>query len=464
MHARHLYPCCVDARACGVSRDELQQRLRERGRRDTSVHFRAVHLHSYYRERFGFARGMFPHAEAVSDPTLSLPLSPAHARRATSIGSSRPARLSPLMPVTADLRVLFRAPAGPAARLRSPGALPLAGARARRAAAHCDSRRPARARGGARARLRRGRRPGRRAVIARVAPDVADRGRSDRRRRAPLDCLRAPRRLPRGDGARPRSRRLRRRPGGGRQRRALERRSSDRPAGGSEDPQPRAFCAGRASRFSIRRSRRRCAPCASPRAAARPDRARRRAARGARAAPSPAPCGARCRGRRIRIAGGFAVAPAGRSPARDRIPGPARSTGWRASWRRATWPWSAAASRCTKPARAAWPRWRVPVVVPQRPTVRGFVTGGRGARRRDGRGGRRTRGARRRVPAASAGRATRAGGAGPAAGGRPRRGPRGRRHPAAGARRTRGQGLARGHAESLMTSSDLRSRRHALRA
>ena len=44
---------------------------------DTSIHFRAVHLHSYYRERFGFAPGMFPHAEAVSETTLSLPLSPA---------------------------------------------------------------------------------------------------------------------------------------------------------------------------------------------------------------------------------------------------------------------------------------------------------------------------------------------------------------------------------------------------
>jgi dTDP-4-amino-4,6-dideoxygalactose transaminase len=43
----------------------------------TSVHFRAVHLHSYYRDRFGFQRGMFPNAETVSDQTLSLPLSPA---------------------------------------------------------------------------------------------------------------------------------------------------------------------------------------------------------------------------------------------------------------------------------------------------------------------------------------------------------------------------------------------------
>jgi dTDP-4-amino-4,6-dideoxygalactose transaminase len=43
----------------------------------TSVHFRAVHLHPYYQKRFGLRRGMFPAAEAVSDTTLSLPLSAA---------------------------------------------------------------------------------------------------------------------------------------------------------------------------------------------------------------------------------------------------------------------------------------------------------------------------------------------------------------------------------------------------
>ena len=76
VHARHLYPVLVDPAACGVSRDGLQLRLRDAGV-DTSIHFRAVHLLSYYQQRFGFERGMFPHAETVSDTTLSLPLSPA---------------------------------------------------------------------------------------------------------------------------------------------------------------------------------------------------------------------------------------------------------------------------------------------------------------------------------------------------------------------------------------------------
>jgi dTDP-4-amino-4,6-dideoxygalactose transaminase len=76
VHARHLYTVLVDAAAAGISRDTLQARLRDRGV-STSIHFRALHLHPYYQERFGFRRGMFPAAEAVSDTTLSLPLSAA---------------------------------------------------------------------------------------------------------------------------------------------------------------------------------------------------------------------------------------------------------------------------------------------------------------------------------------------------------------------------------------------------
>jgi dTDP-4-amino-4,6-dideoxygalactose transaminase len=74
-HARHLYTVLVDQSA-GISRDRLQERLTERGI-STSIHFRALHLHPYYQERFGFTRGMFPVAETLSDTTLSLPLSAA---------------------------------------------------------------------------------------------------------------------------------------------------------------------------------------------------------------------------------------------------------------------------------------------------------------------------------------------------------------------------------------------------
>jgi dTDP-4-amino-4,6-dideoxygalactose transaminase len=41
----------------------------------TGIHFTALHLLSYYAQRFALRRGMFPAAEAISDRTLSLPLS-----------------------------------------------------------------------------------------------------------------------------------------------------------------------------------------------------------------------------------------------------------------------------------------------------------------------------------------------------------------------------------------------------
>lgn len=74
-HARHLYTVLVEPES-GWTRDELAAALRSSGIM-TSVHFRAVHLFTYYAERFGFKRGMWPVAERVSDTTLSLPLSAA---------------------------------------------------------------------------------------------------------------------------------------------------------------------------------------------------------------------------------------------------------------------------------------------------------------------------------------------------------------------------------------------------
>jgi dTDP-4-amino-4,6-dideoxygalactose transaminase len=73
-HGRHLYTILVDEATCGRTRDALRQALADRGV-VTSVHFPALHLHSYYANRFGYQRGMYPVAEAIADRTLSLPLS-----------------------------------------------------------------------------------------------------------------------------------------------------------------------------------------------------------------------------------------------------------------------------------------------------------------------------------------------------------------------------------------------------
>jgi len=77
VHARHLYTVLV-TQETGWSRDDLIGALSARGI-TTSVHFRALHLHPYYRDRYGFRRGQFPAAELVSDSVISLPLSGAMA-------------------------------------------------------------------------------------------------------------------------------------------------------------------------------------------------------------------------------------------------------------------------------------------------------------------------------------------------------------------------------------------------
>jgi len=74
-HARHLYQVQLEPSA-PMGRDELLQALNERNI-GTGVHYRGVHLHSYYRDRYGLSPDDFPVASRISDRTLSLPLGPA---------------------------------------------------------------------------------------------------------------------------------------------------------------------------------------------------------------------------------------------------------------------------------------------------------------------------------------------------------------------------------------------------
>ena len=52
----------------------MMRELHER-RVGTGVHYTALHLHPYYRERFGYREGQFPNTERIGRSTLSLPLS-----------------------------------------------------------------------------------------------------------------------------------------------------------------------------------------------------------------------------------------------------------------------------------------------------------------------------------------------------------------------------------------------------
>jgi dTDP-4-amino-4,6-dideoxygalactose transaminase len=73
-HAVHLYPVLVDPE-CGVARDAVLDGLLER-RIGTGVHYRGVHLHPYYRTRYGIDPASLPVATDMSQRTLSLPLCP----------------------------------------------------------------------------------------------------------------------------------------------------------------------------------------------------------------------------------------------------------------------------------------------------------------------------------------------------------------------------------------------------
>src|SRR5262249_24953002 len=74
-HARHLYTLLLDLDRLRAGRDEVQRALPGQ-RIGTGVHYRALHLHRYYKEALGYARGDLPNAEWISERTLSLPLSP----------------------------------------------------------------------------------------------------------------------------------------------------------------------------------------------------------------------------------------------------------------------------------------------------------------------------------------------------------------------------------------------------
>ncbi len=145
-HARHLYTVLVDPDS-GWTRDALGAALQREGI-STSVHFKALHLQPYYAERFRLRRGMFPVAELVSERTLSLPLSSAMTdEQVNRVVYGAPHVVADTMSgrPAAGVQRHLRGGRGAAHRLRTPGSLPFAGARARGCAG----------RGGARHRRRR---------------------------------------------------------------------------------------------------------------------------------------------------------------------------------------------------------------------------------------------------------------------------------------------------------------------
>ena len=71
--AWHLYAVRVDPKVARTGRDEIFRALRAEGL-GVNVHYIPVHLHPYYRQRFGDRSGRWPIAEQASSELISLPM------------------------------------------------------------------------------------------------------------------------------------------------------------------------------------------------------------------------------------------------------------------------------------------------------------------------------------------------------------------------------------------------------
>ena len=71
--AWHLYPVRVNPQRLSADRAHLFRALRAENI-GVNVHYIPVHLHPYYRDRFGYRGGEYPAAEAAYEQLISLPM------------------------------------------------------------------------------------------------------------------------------------------------------------------------------------------------------------------------------------------------------------------------------------------------------------------------------------------------------------------------------------------------------
>lgn len=74
-HSWHLFILRLRPKTLAIGRNEFIRRLKEAGI-GTSVHFIPLHLHPFYRDRYGYSSGDFPRAEDAYARCLSLPIYP----------------------------------------------------------------------------------------------------------------------------------------------------------------------------------------------------------------------------------------------------------------------------------------------------------------------------------------------------------------------------------------------------
>lgn len=75
-HAWHLFTPCLQSNKAGLDRDKLVEAMKAENI-GIGVHYQAVHVFSWYKERFGWKPNDFPQALRAGETILSLPLFPA---------------------------------------------------------------------------------------------------------------------------------------------------------------------------------------------------------------------------------------------------------------------------------------------------------------------------------------------------------------------------------------------------
>jgi perosamine synthetase len=79
IHSWHLFPIKLRLEKLSTDRNMFIQRLKEAGV-GCSVHWRPLHLHPYYQERFGWQSEEFPMANDRWERLISLPIFPGMSR------------------------------------------------------------------------------------------------------------------------------------------------------------------------------------------------------------------------------------------------------------------------------------------------------------------------------------------------------------------------------------------------
>ncbi len=75
IHSWHLFPVRLRLERLRINRNEFFDAIREAGV-GCSVHWRPLHMHPYYHERFGWTPDLFPVATPLWERSISLPLFP----------------------------------------------------------------------------------------------------------------------------------------------------------------------------------------------------------------------------------------------------------------------------------------------------------------------------------------------------------------------------------------------------